>query len=289
MIGPCPVLPADNIWNTPVDGLPVDRHSAAYVRSIGIGKPVHPDFANSPMSGLPYNVVTGNQPKVTVQVASEESDVGPVPIPPNPVLEGGGAGDSHLLVVDQSDCRLYELYAAKRLPDGTWTAGSAAYYNLRSNALRPDQWTSADAAGLPIFPGLVRYEEVASGEIRHAIRFTAPRTQRAYVWPARHYASHDSNVALPPMGLRMRLRADFDLSHFSKEAQVILRAMKKYGIILADNGGAWFITGAPSPHWNVDLLVAELRQVTGENFEAVDASTLMRGPDSGASVQVAAH
>jgi len=282
-IGNCPAFPSDNFWNMPVDTLPLDSRSSLYVHNMGPEKSLHPDFANSPNSGIPYNLVSGSAAKVPLRVPPAESDTGPVPIPARPLLEGGGAGDSHLLIVDQGACRLYELYAARPMPGGGWSADSAAYYDLRSDSLRPDGWTSADAAGLPIFPGLVRYEEVAAGEIRHALRFSTPKTQRAYIWPARHYASRDSDPALPPMGLRLRLRADFDISGFSKEAQVILRAMKKYGIVLSDNGGAWFFSGAPSPNWKIDPLVEEMRKVTGANFEVVDSSALMRGPNSGSS------
>ena len=286
MIGKCPIFPADNIWNIRVDRLPVDPNSSTYIRSIGADKPVHPDFARDPASGIPYNVISGNPRKIDVQVPNDESDLGPVPIPANPSLEGGGqGGDSHMIVVDTDDCRLYELYAVKRLPGGGWHADSAAHFDLRSNALRPDGWTSADAAGLPIFAGLVRYEEVAAGEIRHALRFTAPKTRNSYVWPARHFASRSADQALPPMGLRVRLRSDFDISGFSKEAQVILRAMKAYGMILSDNGGPWYVTGAPDSNWDPERLTAEMRKVAGSNFEVVDALSTMRGPNSGATVE----
>ncbi|HYW43515.1 MAG TPA: hypothetical protein VE959_11710 [Bryobacteraceae bacterium] len=281
-VGKCPVFPADNYWNTPVDGLPLDAHSAAYIGNIGPDKPLHPDFAGDPHSGVPYNVVAGSQHKVTPQVDNGESDKGPVPIPANPVVEGGE--DHHFLVIDQDACRLYELFNAKPLPGGEWKADSSAYYDLRSNALRPEGWTSADAAGLPMFPGLVRYDEVAAGEIRHAIRFTAPKTTRSFIWPARHFSSRVDDANLPSMGLRLRLKADFDISGFSKETQVILRALKKYGMILADNGLPWFITGAGDPHWNADGMTAEMRRILGSNFEVVDTSSMMRGPNSGASV-----
>jgi hypothetical protein len=287
MIGKCPVFPADNIWNTRVDRFPVDPHSPTYIQTIGADKPLHPDFGSDPKSGIPYNVVSGNLRKVPIKVDGAESETGPVPIPPNPALEGGGEGDSHLLIVDTDDCRLYELFAVKQ-ERGEWQAYSAAHYDLRSNALRPDGWTSADAAGLSILAGLVRYEEVAAGEIRHAIRFTAPKTRRGYVWPARHFASRNDDLAMPPMGLRLRLRADFDISGFSKEAQVILRALKAYGMILADNGGPFFITGVPNANWNPNALTAELRKVVGSNFEVVDTLGAMRGPNSGAAVEPSA-
>ena len=283
-IGKCPVFPADNIWNTPVDSLPVDPRSPAYIRNIGIDKTLHPDFGREPNTGIPFNLVSGIR-KVPLQVESEESDLVPVPIPSNPAQEGGE--DKHLIVIDQDDCQLYEMYAARPAPGAGWIAGTAAHFDLRSNALRPDGWTSGDAAGTPIFPGLVRYEEVAAGEIKHAIRFTAPKTNRAYVWPARHFASRNNDAALPPMGLRVRLRASFDISGFSKETQVILRALKKYGMILSDNGGAWFITGAPNPAWDPMRMTEEMRKVAGSEFEVVDATPLMRGPNSAAAIDPA--
>jgi hypothetical protein len=282
-IGSCPVFPDDNVWNTPVDRLPVDSHSAMYIGSIGADRWLHPDFGRGATSGIPFNVASSDDPKVAVQVPPDESDVDPAPIPANPLIEGGE--DAHLLVIDSSACRLYEFFAARRLPGGGWSAASAAYFDLRSNALRPDGWTSADAAGLPIFPGLVRYEEVAAGEIKHAIRFTAPKTRRHYVWPARHYASRDTNPALPPMGLRVRLRADVDISAFSTETQVILRALKKYGMVLADNGSPWFITGAPNSNWNAGRMAQEMRQINGSSFEAVEVASLMKGPNTGAVIQ----
>jgi len=223
--------------------------------------------------------VPGGQPKVPVAFDYEhDSDPGPYPIPPNPPIEAGS--DRHILIVDRDGCILYELFDAYQ-QDGLWTAGSGAIFNLRTNGLRPNGWTSADAAGLPILPGLVRYEEVAAGEIRHAIRFTAARTQRAYVWPARHYASAITDPNVPPMGQRFRLKASFDISGFSPDVRVILKAMQLYGIILADNGSNWYISGSPNLLWNDDVLVSELRQVHGSDFEAVDVSGLMIDPDSG--------
>jgi hypothetical protein len=279
-IGKCPVLPADNIWNTPIDGLPTDPHSVVYMPSIGLDKPLHPDFGTEPGSGMPYNVLSGNPQKVNIKVPPDESDTGPMPVPPSPRLEAGE--DAHMIVIDPNDCRLYELFLAKPAPAGGWQADSAAYFDLRSNALRPDGWTSSNAAGLPNFPGLVRYDEVAAGEIRHAIRFSAPKTRRTYVWPARHYASRSDDAKLPPMGLRVRLKAGFDISGFSPATQVILKALKKYGMLLSDNGMPWFITGAPDPHWNINPMVEEMRRVKGSDFEAVDTSPLMQGPNSGA-------
>ncbi len=286
----CAVFPTDNIWNAPVDTLPVDPNSAAYINTIGATAGLHPDFGAGdwpPGSGrpigIPYTDVPGSQPKVSVSFTyDDESDAGPYPIPPDPPIEGGpnSDGDRHVLIVDRDNCVLYELYSAWPQPDGSWQAGSGAIFDLNSNTLRPADWTSADAAGLPILAGLVRYDEVAAGEIRHAIRVTAPQTRREYVWPARHFASSLTGSQYPPMGQRFRLRADFDISGFSPEVQVILQALKKYGMILADNGASWFISGAPDERWNNDVLVPELRQVKGSDFEAVDVSSLMVDPDS---------
>jgi len=226
--------------------------------------------------------VPGTQPKLPVIfLYDDESDPGPYPIPPNPPIEGNpdGDGDRHILIVDQDNCLLYELYAAHEESDG-WYAGSGAIFDLHDYVLRPDGWTSADAAGLAILPGLVRYEEIAAGEIKHAIRFTVEQTQRAYVWHARHYASSLTGSQYPPMGQRFRLKASFDITGFSPEVQVILQAMKTYGLILADNGSNWFISGAPDERWDNDIL-RELRQVEGINFEAVDVSSLMVDPGSG--------
>lgn len=286
-IAGCAIFPADNIWNTPIDKLPVDANSAAYIDTIGADRTLHPDFGaglweGGPI-GIPYLTVTGSQAKVNVTFDyDDESDIGPYPVPTDAPIEGGpnSDGDRHVLLLDQDACKLYELFYTHPQEDGSWTAGSGAIFDLTSHTLRPDTWTSADAAGLPILPGLVRYDEVASGEIRHAIRFTAPETQRAYVWPARHYASSLTATHYPPLGQRFRLRADFDMTGFSPTIQVILRAMQKYGIILADNGSAWYISGVPDERWDNDLL-RELRQISGSNFEAVDVSSLLLYPNSG--------
>jgi len=284
----CPVFPADNIWNAPVDTLPLDPNSDAYVATIGANAYLHPDFGSGTWEGepigIPYVDVPGTQPLVDVSFEyADESDPGPYPIPPDPPIEGGpdSDGDRHILIVDRDNCILYELFYAWPQPDGSWQAGSGAIFDLNSHALRPASWTSADAAGLPILAGLVRYDEVASGEIRHAIRVTAPHTRRAYIWPARHYASSLTGAQYPPMGQRFRLKADFDISGFSPEVQVILQALKTYGMMLADNGSSWFISGVPDERWNNDVLVPELHQVKGSNFEAVDVSSLMVDPDSG--------
>ena len=272
----CPVFPLDNVWNVAIDQLPVHPSSAAYVTAIGATKIVHPDFGSGIWDGgpigIPFVIVPGNQQKVDITFDySDESDPGPYPIPPDAPIEGGSqsTGDRHVLVLEQDNCVLYETFSTYPQSDGSWTAGSGAIFNLRSNALRPSGWTSADAAGLPILPGLVRYEEVVSGEIRHAIRFTAPQTRKAFVWPARHYASSLTGLNYPPMGQRFRLKANFDISRFSSEVQVILLALKRYGMILADNGSSWYISGAPDPGWNNDVLVSELGQVKGSEERRV--------------------
>jgi hypothetical protein len=284
----CAALPADNVWNARVDEMPVDPRSDAYIATIGADRSVHPDFGSGLYDGrpigIPYVTVPGDQLKVpvTFQYAGE-SDPGPYPVPTDAPIEGGPTsdGDRHVLVVDREACVLYELYSAYPQRDGSWQAGSGAVFDLGSNDLRPETWTSADAAGLPIWPGLVRYDEVAAGEIRHAVRFTVPATRRAYVWPARHYASDRQGSELPPMGQRFRLRADYDLSAASPQVRTILTALKRYGMILADNGSAWFISGAPDARWDNDALLEELRRVRGRNFEAVDVSSLMADAGSG--------
>jgi hypothetical protein len=288
----CPMLPADSIWNTPVDTLPVDPRSAEYVATIGPNTGLHADFGSGLWDGgpigIPFVIVPGTQSLVPVAFDyDDESDPGPYPIPPDPPIEGGplSDGDRHILVLDRERCLLYETWSTYPQPDGSWQAGSGAVFDLRSHALRPDGWTSADAAGLPILPGLLRYDEVAAGAVRHAIRFTAARTRRAYVWPARHYASASTDPARPPMGQRFRLKAAFDLSPFPPEVRTILMAMKVYGIVLADNGSNWFVSGVPDERWDNDALRA-LAQVKGHDFEAVDVSGLMVHPDSG---QVRAH
>lgn len=286
-IAGCPVLPSDDIWNTPVDTLPVHPMSAAWVATIGRDIGLKADFGSGEWEGapigIPWVVVGADQPRVDVSFDyADESDPGPYPIPPDPPIEGGpdGDGDRHILVLDRDACVLYEVFDAHPNDDGSWSAGSGAVYDLASSALRPDGWTSADAAGLPILPGLARYDEVAAGEIRHALRFTVPETQRAYLWPARHFASRIEDEAYPPMGARFRLRADLDISGFAADNQVILRALQRYGMILADNGSAWYLSGAPDPGWDDDAL-RELLDVVGADFEAVDISSLMVDPDSG--------
>jgi len=290
----CPTFPADDIWNTRIDDLPVHSRSGDYVASIGASSTLHPDFgsgvwppgSDSPI-GIPYLEVESNEPLVTIEydAYSSESDPGPFPIPLDAPIEGGSSstGDRHVIVVDRYRCELFELFDAT--PGfSSWTAASGAKFVLDSSELRPDGWTSADAAGLPIFSGLVRYDEVTSGAIEHAIRFTAPQTQAAYVWPARHYASSSTNPDLPPMGQRFRLKADFDISGYAPDVRVILTTMKRYGIILADNGSPWYISGAPDERWDNDLL-GELKGIPGSAFEAVDTTGLMIHPDSGQALQ----
>jgi hypothetical protein len=289
-IGNCPVFPPDNIWNTPVDQFPVSSSSAAWVATIGATKTAHPDFGSGLYDGapigIPYITVPGTQVKYPASFTyADESDPGPYAIPLNAPIEGGSqsTGDRHALSIDTDNCILYELYAA--YPQAaSWIAGSGAIFNLLSNALRPSGWTSTDAAGLPIFPGLIRYDEIAEGEIRHASRFTVPQTQRAFVWPARHYASSLTGAQYPPMGARFRLRAGFDISGFSAANQVILRALKKYGMVLADNGSAWFLSGAPDSRWDNDDL-HNLGLLKGSDFEAVDVSGLMVDANSGQAKQ----
>ncbi len=272
----CPVFPATNAWNHRIDRWPVRGDSATLVGSIGASLKLHPDFGSFAGYGIPYNVVDAGQAGVRVAFEyADESDDVLYPIPAAPKMESGS--DRHILIVDRDACRLYELYAASKAANGSWSAGSGATWDLRSNALRPAGWTSADAAGLAILPGLVRYDEVASGEIRHAIRFTAPVTRRAYVYPARHYASSSTSAALPPMGLRVRLKASYDVSKLPPQARVIAVAMQRYGLILADNGSAWFFQGASDARFDDDQLNA-LKAIPGSAFEAVDTSGLVNGP-----------
>jgi hypothetical protein len=281
-IGNCPVFPADNVWNVPVDQLSVSSYSASWVGTIGSSNPLHPDFGSDPTNGIPFITVSGSQTKYPATFEySGESDPGPYATPLNAPIEGGSgsSGDRHVISVDTDNCILYEMWSS--YPQASsWNAGSGAIMNLTSDALRPSGWTSADAAGLPVFPGLVRYDEVASGQINHALRFTVPQTQNTFLWPARHFASSLTGYQYPPMGARFRLRADFDISHFSPMNQVILTALKKYGMILADNGSSWFISGAPDSRWN-DTDLHALTQITGSAFEAVDESSLMVNSNSG--------
>ncbi len=286
-IGGCQLFPTDNVWNVPIDTLPVHPSSDAYIATIGAAVGLHADFGagtwNGGPIGIPFVAVPGDQPLVPVTFDyQDESDPGPYPIPADAPIEGGAAstGDRHVIVLDRDACHLYEMWDSWPQGDGSWRAGSGARFDLAANTLRPAGWTSADAAGLPILPGLVRYEEVAAGVIPHAIRFTAAHTQRAYVWPARHFASASTDPARPPMGQRFRLKASFDVSPYPQAARVILEALKKYGLILADNGSNWYLSGVPDERWDNDLL-ATLATVRGSNFEAVDVSGLILDPDSG--------
>src|SRR5581483_2269195 len=274
-IAGCPVFPADNPWNQRVDRLPVASNSTAIVDSIGTDTGLHPDFGSGLWDGAPIGIpITTVRAGVTKSHVSfdyaDESDPGPYPIPAKVKLEGGS--DRHALIVDSSTCKLYELYALQRT-GGAWHAGSGAIWSLRSNKVRPAGWTSADAAGLPITPGLVRWREVAAGHIDHALRFTVEHTRRAYIYPARHYASDLTDPNLPPMGLRVRLRADYPIAGFPPQARVVLAALKKYGMIVADNGSDWYISGEPNAHWSNDDLHT-LGRVPGSAFEVVDTSSL---------------
>jgi hypothetical protein len=279
----CPVFPKDSAWNARVDKLPVASNSAAIVASIGPDRTMHADFGSGTYGGgpigIPYVTVPSSQKRVPVSFEyADESDRGPYPIPPDAPVEGGrdADGDRHVIVIDRSRCRLYELYDAHPQAGGArWSAGSGAVWSLRSNHLRPSGWTSADAAGLPILPGLARYEELRRGGIDHALRFTASRTRKAFLYPARHFASSDTDPSLPAMGQRLRLKASFDLSGFPRQARAVLVALKRYGMILADNGSPWYVSGAPSAGWNNDDLHT-LGKVRGSDFEVVDAASIPR-------------
>ena len=273
----CQVFPASNPWNQRVDKLPVAKSSNAIVASIGVDDHVHADFGSGLWEGskigIPITVVSEKTPRTRVSFEyASESDRGPYPIPSNVKIEGGS--DHHAILVDKSSCKLYELFALERR-GGRWHAGSGAIWNLSSNKLRPRGWTSADAAGLPIFPGLARYDEVARGRIDHALRFTVSQTRRAYVWPARHYASSETSASLPPMGLRLRLKRSYRISGFPRQARVVLKALKEYGMMVSDNGSDWYISGAPDPRWSNEQLHT-LHNVPGSAFEVVDTSRLRR-------------
>lgn len=278
----CPIFPASNAWNQRVDHLPAARDSARTVAAIGPGDHLHADFGSGLWEGrpigIPITVVGRKQPRTRVSFEyASESDAGPYPIPPYVRIEGGRAsdGDRHALIVDRDACRLYELFALHPKQGGGWRAASGAIWDLRSNRLRPAGWTSADAAGLPILPGLARYEEVARGRITHALRFTVERTRRAYVHPARHFASDSTDPSLPPMGLRFRLKRSYPIAGFPPPARVVLRALKEYGMLVADNGSNWFVSGAPHPRWSNEQLHT-LHRVPGSAFEVVDTRGLRR-------------
>ena len=272
----CQIFPRWNDWNQRVDHLPVTADSSTIIASIGLTDHMHADFGSglwdgSPI-GIPVTIVGASTPRSPVSFDyDDESDPGPYPIPENVRIEGGS--DRHAILVDRDACVLYELFALERSQSGGWHAGSGAIWRLDSNQVRPEGWTSADAAGLPILPGLARWGEVAQGRIDHALRFTVSQTRRAYVWPARHYASSSTNPALPPMGLRVRLKTGYDISGFPPQSRVVLRALKEYGMILADNGSDWYVSGVPNPGWSNDDLHS-LHQVPGSAFEVVDSSLL---------------
>jgi hypothetical protein len=275
----CSIFPSNNVWNKRVDKLPIKGNSDAIIESIGPEQGLHPDFGAGKWQGgpigIPYTVVGAGQKKSKVKFFyGEESDKGPYPIPKDVKIEGGddATGDRHALIVQRDECMLYELYDLKR-KDGKWRAGSGAIWNLDSNKLRPKGWTSADAAGLPILPGLARYDDVRRGVIDHALRFTVSETRSKYIYPARHYASDSNEKNLPPMGLRLRLKKGFPIKGFPRQARIVLKALKRYGMIVADNGSDWFISGAPNKHWNNDAL-HQLGEVTGSNFVVVDTSNL---------------
>lgn len=274
------VFPKSNPWNKAVDRLGVDPNSEALIASIGLATTLHADFGadwNGGPFGIPYVVVKGSQKKVKVTFTAypKESDKGKYPIPKSAPVEKGS--DRHLIVIDRDHWKLYELFGARRVKGSTsWKASSGAIFDLTKNTLRPAGWTSADAAGLPIFPGLVRYDEVKAGVITHALRFTVAETRRAYVSPARHYASSNTDADLPPMGMRVRLKADFDVSGFPRQARIVLQAMKTYGMIVADNGSDWYVSGAPDKRWN-DAALNTLKSVAGSNFEVVAMGPVTTG------------
>ena len=275
----CPVFPADNPWNTDISAAPLNANSSNYIASIGASGHLHPDFGTfydgGPI-GIPFVHVGAGQPRVPVAFDyADESDPGPYPIPADAPIEGGanGGGDRHVIVIDDAACRLYEMYDAHP-QDGGWHAGSGAVFALRSNALRHDYWTSADAAGLPIYPGLVRYAEVQTGAINHALRFTVSNTQRGFIHPATHFASSSTDANRPPMGLRLRMQASYSCDAMSREAQVVCAALKRYGMIVADNGSNWFISGEHDPRWNDDAL-DDLKSIPGSAFDVVDTGPIV--------------
>ncbi len=277
MIDSCQVFPADNPWNTDISNYPVDPNSANYLAHMNAATTnLHPDFGSNPTYGIPYITVPGTQPTVPMTFTyASESDPGPYPFPSNAPIEGGSSstGDRHVIVIDKDNCVLYETWSSYYVGPG-WTAGSGAIFHLNSNALRPDYWTSADAAGLPIFAGLVRYYEVQQGAIDHALRFTVKNTQKGFIHPATHYASSLTDLGYPPMGLRVRLKASYDISHFTGESRVVLVALKKYGMMVADNGSDWYITGETNTNWN-DTDLDQLKTVPASAFEVVQTGAII--------------
>jgi hypothetical protein len=285
-------FPADNLWNTDISSAPTDPNSDNIINYIGSAVTVHPDFGSGKWDGqymgIPYQVVSGSQAEANIEFGAygDESDPGPMPIPYNALIEGypkPGNGDRHVLVLDKDSCWLYELYNSHRVGRLKWKADSTAVWDMTSDEERPYTWTSADAAGLPIFVGLVRYDEVAAGAINHALRFTVPVTQQAFTAPASHWASSVTDTYAPPMGTRLRLKASFDISGFSAQNQVILTALQKYGMIIADNGSAIYISGAPDSRWNNDDL-GQLKTLVGADFEVVqlgDVYSVANPPPTG--------
>jgi hypothetical protein len=276
MLGQCRVFPASNAWNVDVSSLPLHPRSDAFIDSIGRDGHVHPDFGSE--YGIPYAVVPGTQPRVPINFTAygDESDPGPYPVPADAPVEGGmeSDGDRHVIVIDSGQCMLYEMYRSFPTAGGAWNADAGAVWDLKMDAVRPIGWTSADAAGLPVFAGLARYDEtVLDGEIRHALRFTVSRSQAGFVAPATHYASSNTDPDLPPMGLRLRMKASYDCSGYSAEARVVCAALKKYGMIVADNGSNWYISGAPDPRWSDDAL-NDLKLIPGDAFEVVDSGPI---------------
>ncbi|HEY0163095.1 MAG TPA: hypothetical protein VGB69_10480 [Edaphobacter sp.] len=292
-IAGCPVFPADNVWNTPIDKLQVDKHSDDYIQRMGPALVLHPNFGSEATNGIPITIIKPGRARIPMSFEyGDESDHGHYPTPEGALVEGGWNSptdsDRHILMVDEGRCVLTEVGGVVQQKDGSWHAGAGIKMDLTSNALRAPDKTSTDAAGLAVLPGLLRYDEIAAGEIKHAIRFTTPKTQRLYVWPARHFASRITDPTYPPMGERFRLKADFDISKFSKENQIILKGLKKYGMILSDNGGSWFLIGEPDKRWN-DADLARLKSIKGESFEAVDESDWQMLPDSARVDPVSLH
>jgi len=274
----CQTFPQSNIWNTEVTKASVHKNSKLWLNNIGLNKTIHPDFGSpnffNPFIGIPINYTNQSTKRHSIHFTYEdESDKKTYPIPFNVKIEGGNlsTGDRHIISLDIDSCILYELFNVHRSIKGQWSAGSGAIFDLQSNNLRPIGWTSADAAGLPIYPGLARYQELSSGSINHALRFTLPKTSKKFIWPARHFASKIKDKSLPPMGLRLRLKASYNIEHLTPQAKIIATALKTYGMILADNGGALFITGEPNKNWNNDDL-RNLKQLNAHNFEVVDVS-----------------
>ena len=271
--GTCPALPADNPWNQDVSTLPVHARSAAWLTSIGTADHVHPDFGSDPTYGIPLTISPGAAPaSITYTAYGDESDPGPFPIPPTAKIEGGG--DRHVLVVDQPSCVLFELYGAVKVAGG-WEADSGARWDLRSNGLRPEGWTSADAAGLPIAPGLARYDELAAGHLDHALRFTVNTTSRHYIHPATHQAGSTNSLDVPPMGARFRLKTTYDISGFTGMSRTVVEGLRRHGLILADNGSDWFISGDNDTRWDDDDL-NQLKAIPGSAFEAVNTGEPIR-------------